>query len=733
MNLTFGDQLIWIGGIAATVSWLLYLLTWRGRNLLKQARAAFVFSTLISCVASGLLTYFLIVDDFQVKYVFSHSSRELSTLYKISAFWAGQEGSFLLWLFSAMVFGLIMMRSLKKWEPAFMVIYALEVVALYVMLVKCRLFAITAHTPADGQGLNPLLENFWMAIHPPMMFFGYAASGIPFALAVAAVMRKAEKEWNRMARPWSLVAWVLMGLGIGLGAYWSYETLGWGGYWAWDPVENASLVPWLLLTALLHAHARAARGHRGTLLSYLTAVASFLFVLYGTFLTRSGILANFSVHSFPDLGLSGNLIGIMVLFIAIGVAPLFVRLDVIRDLDAKAKTKKEDFGSQVLLWAILVISLSALMVTLGMSSPLLTSFMENPSQVGIPFYVATNLPLAVLICVLIGIRTLLGKRRDPHWMTAVTIAGSALLTGAGYYWGIRGAAHLLVLFSASWATVRGLIRFGEFAARGHWRLQGIPLAHVGLGVMLLGSLTATGYPWQEKIELPENQVTEVHDHGIQARFVKAFQADHKRWAFQTELTLPDGATYDTYPKMWIEPKSGKRMARPWIIRGFVRDLYIVPVSYEVPRSDESHTVTVQKGGEATISDLKIRFEKFVMPGSHDAQSTMIVEAKLVVEYEGNSYDVSPRYIVLGQGHNDSPWADIGDTSIKVRLIKLDASGGRVILEFDGLPDEDQHDHPPAVFVAEISSKPFIVLVWVGMILLPLGGIWSSVTRFRMAP
>jgi len=228
-------------------------------KLAESAQKGVMATAVLVTLASAILIYLLITRDFQVEYVYRYVSTYLPTIYTLSAFWAGQEGSLLLWLWLVTIFSVLIARREEGWSQELKP-YALAVLTLcqaffaLLLVFASNPFATYPISPAEGFGLNPLLENFWMIIHPPIVFIGYAAYTVPFAFAIAALVTgRLGEEWIRGIRRWNLFSWLFLGLGIILGAWWAYLELGWGGYWGWDPVENASLIPWLVSTALLHS------------------------------------------------------------------------------------------------------------------------------------------------------------------------------------------------------------------------------------------------------------------------------------------------------------------------------------------------------------------------------------------------------------------------------------------------------------------------------------------------
>src|SRR6476661_2051690 len=306
----------------------------------KLGRIGFI-TNFVAVIAVGACLFYIIYNHlFEYHYAWAHSSTTLPVYYIISSFWEGQEGSFWLWSFWQAVLATILVYKAKSWENGVMTVMMLSQVFLCSMLIGVEILGTKIGSSpfillrdaiqapifsrpdylsliADGNGLNPLLQNYWMVIHPPTLFLGFASMIVPFAYAIAGLWEKRFKDWVQPALPWSLFAVMILGTGIIMGSFWAYEALNFGGFWAWDPVENASIIPWLTLIAGVHVLiAYKNSGH-----SYFTAlfliIISFILVLYASFLTRSGILGETSVHAFTDLGMSGQLIIYMLIFVAL--------------------------------------------------------------------------------------------------------------------------------------------------------------------------------------------------------------------------------------------------------------------------------------------------------------------------------------------------------------------------------------------------------------------------------
>jgi cytochrome c biogenesis factor len=316
----------------------------------KLARYAFITETISVIAIFSSLFYIIHNHLFEYRYAWQHSSLALEFKYMLACFWEGQEGSFLLWSFWHCILGLVLIKTSKQWEAPVMTIVSFAQVCLATMIAGLYIFnwrmgsnpfillkdtgvldnASNLHVNADitqplkqnyvsaitdGNGLNPLLQNYWMVIHPPVLFLGFASTIVPFAFAVAGLWLKKFGEWVKVALPWALFSSAVLGVGIMMGAAWAYESLTFGGYWAWDPVENASLVPWLILIAGVHTLLIYKHSGHSLRSAHLFLILAFGFVLYSTFLTRSGILGDSSVHAFTDLGMNIQLYMLLYLFI----------------------------------------------------------------------------------------------------------------------------------------------------------------------------------------------------------------------------------------------------------------------------------------------------------------------------------------------------------------------------------------------------------------------------------
>ncbi|RYC70350.1 MULTISPECIES: cytochrome c biogenesis protein CcsA [Spirosoma] len=492
----------------------------------RLARWAFYIHGL-AVTGVGVCLYWIINNHyFEYHYAWSHSSRALPLQYVISCFWEGQEGSFLLWLFWNALLGAMLIRtSGKTWEAPVMTIFAL-VQAFLASMILGVVFGDTfkigsspflllseampdapiftadpTFVPKDGNGLNPLLQNYWMVIHPPTLFLGFAFTLIPFAYCIAGLWRNEPYNWIRPAQPWTLLGAGILGIGIMMGGYWAYETLNFGGYWNWDPVENAVYVPWLVMVAALHAMLIAKRSSTGLKTAIILSITTFLLILYSTFLTRSGILGNASVHSFTDLGLSGQLLLYLMAFVVLAIVLAVVKWKHIPSDEKEASVYTKEFW---LFIGATVLCLSAFQVIATTSIPVYNKIMESFGKVSnlalpadqIAHYNKFQVWFFVVIALLTGVGQYLWWRKveNKKWDALMTPAILTLLISAGLiaFGSIKNPVYMALLVASVFALMtNGTVLLGVI--RGNYRLSGGAIAHIGMALMLIGILYSAGF------------------------------------------------------------------------------------------------------------------------------------------------------------------------------------------------------------------------------------------------
>ncbi|RZL60459.1 MAG: cytochrome C biogenesis protein, partial [Pedobacter sp.] len=490
----------------------------------KIARYSF-FINFVAILGIGSSLFYIIYNHyFEYHYAWSHSSKTLPVYYIISCFWEGQEGSFWLWTFWQAVLGIILIFRAKTWENSVMTTISLSQVFLSSMLLGVEILgAKIGSSPfillrdamdapifsradyltliPDGNGLNPLLQNYWMVIHPPTLFLGFAAMIVPFAYGIAGVWEKRYKDWVSPSLPWALFAVMILGTGIIMGSFWAYEALNFGGFWAWDPVENASLIPWLTLIGAVHVMiAFKNTGH-----AYFTAIVlvflSFLLVLYASFLTRSGILGDTSVHSFTDLGMFGHLVLYNVVF-AVIAAVLIVK----RWKELPITTKDEETYSREFWMFIgaLVVTIACIQVIFSTSVPVFNkAFGTNfsPPIDAVKYYNQWQAPFAVLITLISGFSQYLKyKRTDPRKfyssLVSAILFSVVIMAALVYITDIyTNTMYILITFSCMFAILSNAsVLYQAFGGKA--KLAGSAVAHIGFALLILGALisAATNKP-----------------------------------------------------------------------------------------------------------------------------------------------------------------------------------------------------------------------------------------------
>jgi cytochrome c-type biogenesis protein CcmF len=531
-----GQASVIVAFVAAAVAAYGYFQAARGRALgetdaswLRLARGAFFVHGLAVFSIVGALFNIIASHRYEYYYAWSHSSNHLPAQYMISCFWEGQEGSFLLWIFWHVLIGLGIMKFNRTWEAPVLAVFA----AVQAFLVSMILGVVVGGTkigsspfillrdfltdlpvwktqpdfvPKDGTGLNALLQNYWMVIHPPTLFLGFALTLVPFAFAIAGLWKKELTSWVKPALPWTSFGGAVLGVGIMMGAYWAYETLNFGGYWNWDPVENAVFIPWLVLIAALHGMMLWQKRRIGLRTSFALVIATFVLVLYATFLTRSGVLGSASVHSFTDLGLSGQLLIYLGFFTVLAVVLLARRWKEIPISDKELDAYSPE------LWVFVgatVLCLAAFQVVFTTSIPVYKAFLgflNIKANLALPadqvtFYTRIQLWSGVLIALLSGIGQVMWWQRNNKESVINAFAPTVMLSLLGTALVVLLLRYFGHTITLPYAVLLAAGLFGLLANTGMlfglWRrgvtLSGGAVAHVGVALMLLGMLGSSGY------------------------------------------------------------------------------------------------------------------------------------------------------------------------------------------------------------------------------------------------
>ncbi|MCX6323091.1 MAG: cytochrome c biogenesis protein CcsA [Sphingobacteriales bacterium] len=545
----FGHFFVILALVAALVSAISFFLSSRAANetlqnsWLQFARKAFFLQGICILFVFGIIYYLCSQHYFEYMYVYKHASKELEPKYLLACIWEGQEGSFLLWAIWHAVLGsffLLFQNSIAKrrWQAPVMTVistaqFFLMLMILGVYIFNVRIgnspFTLTRNEIAgpifsqpnylnfikDGMGLNVLLRNYWMVIHPPVLFLGFASTIIPFAYAYAGIQTRLYGEWIKPVLPWALFSACILGVGIMMGGKWAYESLSFGGYWAWDPVENASLVPWLLLIAGLHTMVvYQATGH-SLRASYLFAILCFVFILYSTFLTRTGILGDTSVHAFTEAGKAINvMIGLFVLFFTLPMLVLFFRhYKKIPAIPAEEATSSREFWMFI---GSLVFFLSAVFIIAITSIPVYskTPFLKDliirihKGPLAMPenaefLYNKVMVMVAIVIGLLTAATQYLKYKSSPKGYFLKKIVYPTLIASiitiiiAIWYpftYHKQGAGFLGAIYTAFFATLYSVVANAMYIMvqlKGNLKSAGGSVAHAGFALMIAGMLISS--------------------------------------------------------------------------------------------------------------------------------------------------------------------------------------------------------------------------------------------------
>ncbi|HQF41556.1 MAG TPA: cytochrome c biogenesis protein CcsA [Ignavibacteriaceae bacterium] len=775
--------------VFSIIAMVMYFLTFRGyKNTLNFARYSYHGMAIFVIAASTYLWYAILTHQYQYKYIFSYSNNSLSTGLLFSSFWGGQEGSFMLWLLLTSIIGIILQSYSSKrgdLEPRVMAVFTLATSFLLVMVspwfknpfeyiwvtpifidvksinpqyfnlsflqnfiftdqqsnttyiqMSKELYTALAQSGisvnqfiADGRGLNPQLLNYWMQIHPPMLFIGFAMATVPFSFAIAALMKNEYRDWVNQSLPWLLTGMAILGLGIMIGGYWAYEMLGWGGYWAWDPVENSSLIPWLIGVAAIHTMLVQKRSLKSTdgvgryaKTNLILSILTYILVLYSTFLTRSGVLGDASVHSFVD---PGNLVYFfLVIFIAtfilIGVGGIIYRWKYLEDKNVYDESLLSRELS--LFTAAIVLVASAIIVLVGTSAPLFGQSVDTF------FYDEMHLPIAIIIGLLNGLSLLLKWKttntktllKDSALSVIVSIFITALIVILG---GVTNLMMILLSFSSAFALVVN----AEIAIRivkGNFKNLGAYVSHIGIALFILGVIGSGAYSSTVNLDLVKDKPANAF--GYQLTFTGYTPIENNtKYAFNI-LMKKDNNSYQVAPVMYIAEYNNSLMREPAILNLFSKDVYLAPLGYDEGRDDHSHgdVVKLEKGVTTEYQNVKITFNKFdispetmqLMQEGKDFQ----MGAMLTLEANGKKEEFE---LLRKSVSNQAVFTDYTseNAGIKLQLNNLTAE----MIEVSINPINDTQDHTvekpkEEVLFVTASIKPYISLVWIGVVVMALG-------------
>ncbi len=793
-----GNILVTLALVLSVYSMVMYFFAYRGaKNTLNYARVAYHGMAMTVLVTATFFLYLILTHQYQYKYVYEYSSNELPVGFLISTFWAGQEGSFLLWLLLASILGILLQSYTAKrgdLEYRVMTVYTLSTTFLLILIcpllkspfamIWSEQVPIIANTinpemmqvsyiraffdqvtsagaqpsfadiypllqanniPINeflitGKGLNPLLQNFWMQIHPPILFTGFALTSIPFSFAIAALMKNEYKDWVKQSFPWMLTAAGVLGLGIMMGGYWAYGVLGWGGYWAWDPVENSSLVPWLVCVAAVHTFLvqRKTQNKQDTLGKFtrtnlILSILVYVLVIYSTFLTRSGILGNASVHSFVDQGRAVFIILLLfiITFLGLGVGMLLWRW---KSFAVKVEQDESLLSRELALFtASVTLCASAFIVVFGTSLAMV--------EISIPpaLYSELHVPLAIIIGLLnalsLSVRWKNSTMKEVVKKLTFSLIISVVATLAVI---IIGGVHKPMMALLFFSSVFTLVVNAELAykvIRGNFKMAGAYIAHIGIALFLLGVIGSAGYSKEQTVDLIRGEKQMVFGHEMTFTGYRPLDTDAKKFAFSIKVT--DGKTEKLIkPVMFQSEMNGGLMREPDILEGLTKDFYVSPLGYDEKDGSNAHNAKTEVlgiGEEKKLDAVSVKYVSYIAPDMSSMQQGGDFQLGAKLAITANSKTVEKDVVIkkVGRQMENVPVAvpELG-LSIQVTNIDKDSKDATVAITDMASAATAAVGPKQEVLSVTASIKPFVSFVWLGVVVMVLGFVVSMIRRLK---
>lgn len=719
-----------VGGSASYV--LSQLSTGRKSEFYREwGRHGFRMAALMTGLASIYLMSFFVNHHYEVDYVYDNSSRDLPLIFRFSSFWAGQEGSFLLWGIWTGVLGLVLMRKAGKDEASVMPFYGLTYAFILTMVAMINPFKVSAMPRLDGKGLNPLLQDYWMAIHPPTLFLGYALMAVPFAFAMGALWRKDYRDWIRAAAPWAIMGATVLALALSMGGHWAYRTLGWGGFWGWDPVENASFVPMLCGIALIHGlYLQRGANAAGQRMNIGLAITGFIAVMYASYLTRSGVLTQFSNHSFGKMEQAWFLLSSLIFFVGLGYGWYLARFARIPAPPLYDSLTSREFGFYL---SVLIVMIAAVMVAVGTSAPIFTVwFAKKPFPAPPAFYNWTMSPIGLLMALMVAVYPLAARngisladlRRRLEIPVVASIAAVVLAVFAARATpGLKPpqiAAAVGLAFGGALAAWLNLMLLVKAVRTGGWASAGGYIAHIGFGVLLTGIVCSSVYSTTRRVTVTMGKPVIAGGYSFQ-------MANRGEMVTATKVVIPLSVTglglgsqsFQVRPFM-SQDRNGMQMTSPGIHSSLLHDLYVAPVEFK-PGGLETMPIKVKPGEVYTFGPLKIFFEGVDQIGKPESPDFGVRANLWAIRGKVHSR-VSPELnFQTGEGTTvQLP----GGSQLSISQDNDFQNG--VVFDLAG-PNSRVTD---AYAIVDVTIKPLIWLTWLGMVTTVLGGLVAARRRAR---
>ncbi|MBE7169683.1 MAG: cytochrome c biogenesis protein CcsA [Williamsia sp.] len=792
-----GHFCVTLSMVSSLVAAVAYFVSTRSSNIQdahgwkRLGRWAFGVSGISVLTVFASLLYVVATHKFEYYYAYEHSSRSLSPKYLLSCIWEGQEGSFLLWSIWNIVLGCALMRTSKQWEAPVMGVMSTMQAMLATMVLGVYVFGfqigknpflltreffrnapifnlpdyMSQASMQDGQGLNQLLQNYWMVIHPPILFLGFASTIVPFAYAIAGLLTKKFGGWTKQALPWTLFSACILGTGIMMGAAWAYESLTFGGYWAWDPVENASLVPWLVLIAGLHTQVvYNATGHslRAT---YFFHILTFSLILYASYLTKSGDLQDTSVHSFANSGTNWQLRIFILLFFLPAIGLFIKRYKQIPFIAKEESSYSREFWMFI---GSLVFFLTSIFIATATSLPVINKVFHTSFAIGNDAAFAYN-KIIIFIAIVIGLLTAIAqylryKLTPAKYFTSkillpsiIAVVLSTLISVfGGIHYDKYGIGFLAAIHGALFAAVYAVVANATYirtALHGKLKAAGGSVAHIGFGLMLVGilissskkevlSFNTTGIPLElggnenplENITLIKSLETDMgkyHTTYINSDSTDAsgnmmyFKINFKQKNKQEEFTL--------YPNLIKNTKGQEGFSNNPDSRHYWNKDIFSYISY-ADNMDRRTDTAQYRSYALNVHDTVYYSNGFIVLNGVEhnpvndkfrftpSDTALMADVK-VVSKEGYTYQARPVFYV-----EDNQGKYLVDTVYAQNL----AIGFSKVLDNRKIELQVKESNKLVPFVSlKVYEFPFIGVLWVGTIIMIVGFAMSTVRRIRM--
>lgn len=739
----------------AAIAWLLAA---KNPRLERLGRWSFVGGCAGLFATFATLATLFVTNRFEFSYVWGHADKANAIPYRIAGIWSGQQGSFLLWAVCSALMGLFALRHLGAYRRWYTVVYSLFLGTLAAILAYETPFGLNMvdgkpFVPNDGVGLAPSLQNYWVVIHPPTIFFGFGSLTVLFAMAVAALAMRDYERWIPVVRPWAILSTTILGLGLCMGGFWAYETLGWGGFWMWDPVENVSFVPWCFGVALIHGVIVQASRGKWQITNLLLAGAPFLIFVYGTFLTRSGFLSDASVHSFAEMDRSALklLIGLM------GVATLgFAGLWGFRAFQnrgaASDAPEERGWGREAFyLIGIATLLMLGIATAIGMSVPLVQALRGQQARVveeglyhQVLAYIFIPCMLVMAVTPFVAWRGMKARELFGRLYTVlcVTVGLMGIMLSAVMFTPARGLLELqpeVTLFGShkvngmAWililaglcvfATVANVWRMAELAKFAKLGVMSY-VSHIGIAVLMAGLILSRGFEQTGRAVLLPDHPTSVLNYMVSYEGMTSTIGDrnNKLLLRMRDLRRKDDKGFVARPGAY-EVVSGNGqtsfMVWPHIQRAPLMDVY---VAVGQPQMQSSNEFTLKPGESARFGDLALTYQEMDRTGDFGQLGTTFGARVKVVN--GDETRIIRPHMEIGGESGTIPHSDAITEDLNLVMIAMDAANKSVTFRID----TSQFSFP-----IEVYHKPMTIFVWLGTGIVTIAGLLAAFYRRMPRP